>query len=111
MASSSYAKIWLIADLETATNSEYNKKRLSLYKAANGGNWDAVFSILQDAESTYGESWVNCQLSSDGWTLLHYAAYQGKPVYIMEKLLGLGALRMFINFLLNLGDFISNRMC
>lgn len=92
--SSSNIPTWLVSNLETATNKAYNKKRAELYAAVNDSKWDAVFSILNDAETSFGESWIN-QLSPGGWAPLHYAAYEGQSTAVVEGLLQMGALRTY----------------
>lgn len=73
MAPTPTSSVWLTDSLPTATNRAYNKQRSNLFDAAEKGNWNQVFVILQDAQKTYKESWVNCPTSADGWTPLHYA--------------------------------------
>lgn len=93
MSSHSILQTWLIDGLETATNGAYNKKRSKLLDAADTGNWNQVFSILQEAQKSYHESWVNCTNAANGWTALHYAAYEGTPISTINKLLQMGAWR------------------
>jgi hypothetical protein len=88
---------WLNVGLKTATNKAYNQKRSDLFEAAESGNWDEVFSILQHAQKAFHESWVNCPTSAAGWTLLHYAALENKPVPVVNRLLQMGAWRKFIH--------------
>lgn len=104
--SSSNIPTWLVSNLETATNKAYNKKRAELYAAVNDSKWDAVFSILNDAETSFGESWIN-QLSPGGWAPLHYAAYEGQSTAVVEGLLQMGALRTYW-ILLYFDDSISD---
>jgi hypothetical protein len=84
---------WLVADLDTATNKKYNRKRYNLFEAAENSKWDQVFSILQDAQKTYHQSWVNCPTNEEGWTPLHYAALENTPVATVNRLVRLGAWR------------------
>jgi hypothetical protein len=84
--------VWLVSGLPTATNAAYNTKRSSLYDDAENGNWDKIFGTLAYAQKAYNESWVNYIVSEGGWTLLHYAAYEGGSGPV-NKLIKLGAWR------------------
>ena len=92
MAPSSNPNVWLVSGLPTATNASYNRRRASLYDDAENGEWDKIFRTLAYAQTAYQESWVNYVVSEGGWTLLHYAAYEGGlgPV---NRLIRLGAWR------------------
>ncbi|OCL12561.1 hypothetical protein AOQ84DRAFT_372972 [Glonium stellatum] len=84
---------WLIHDLETCTNSIYNQTRSDFCNAAEYCNWEQLFSILHYVQRTYQESWVNCPISEDGWTPLHYAAYENTPISTINRLLSMEAWR------------------
>jgi hypothetical protein len=86
---------WLVPveQLDDATSNSYNNQRTKLYNAAESGDWDEIWSILKSVQRKYGESWVNCFTSDEGWTLLHYAALEPQPVSTCEKLIQMGAWR------------------
>lgn len=79
MAPNSAVSVWLTDGLPTAKDRKYNKKRAELFDAAENSKWDKLFALLQDAQKTYNESWVNCPTSGDGWTPLHYAVSVPSP--------------------------------
>ncbi|PVH99990.1 hypothetical protein DM02DRAFT_655864 [Periconia macrospinosa] len=86
---------WLIPinHLDDAASKSYNKERVKLYNAAENGDWENIWSILNNVQRKYGESWANCFTSDEGWTLLHYAAFEPQPVSTCEKLIKMGAWR------------------
>jgi Ankyrin repeat len=90
------AQPWLISNLATATNPSYNKKRDELVKAANNGYWDDLLNIINQAQTQFDESWANVLTDTDGWTPLHFAAYQNVDPNTIKMFLQNGAWRALL---------------
>lgn len=73
-------------------STEWQKTCHAYINAAKAGDWPTIFRLLDDANKARlvnsarpgGKAW---------YTALHHAAYNGAPVEIVERLVGLGAWR------------------